>query len=53
VYLKKGLHTVKKEVVVGQANTNQIIIKSGLQEGDRVLLSLPKTLEDLPFENAS
>jgi multidrug efflux pump subunit AcrA (membrane-fusion protein) len=53
VYLKKGLHTVKKEVVVGQANSNQIIIKSGLQEGDRVLLSLPKTLEDLPFENAS
>jgi multidrug efflux pump subunit AcrA (membrane-fusion protein) len=50
VFLKQGLKTVKQVVKVGQANSNRIIIKNGLQEGDKVLLTIPSNADDIDFE---
>lgn len=50
VYLKQGLKTVRKEVLVGQANTNKIIVNNGLQEGEEVLLSIPSNPDDIEFQ---
>jgi HlyD family secretion protein len=51
-----GLKTEKREVEVGQFNDAFIAIKSGLKEGESVLLNppesaLPETLEEKPAEN--
>ncbi len=45
VYVKEGLATRKQEVVVGETNANEAVILAGLQENDRVYLSMP-TAED-------
>ena len=39
VYMKDGLSTIKQEVMIGAANDNEVVIKAGLQEGDKVFLS--------------
>jgi hypothetical protein len=50
VYTKSGLRTVKKEIVTGQTNSNKIVVKSGLNVGDQVLLNIPSNADNLPFE---
>ncbi|AFL84422.1 multidrug resistance efflux pump [Belliella baltica DSM 15883] len=47
VFLKNG---VKQEVLLGMANLNDIIIESGLNEGDRVFLSTPEFAKDAPVK---
>ncbi|GAB2627781.1 efflux RND transporter periplasmic adaptor subunit [Belliella aquatica] len=47
VFLKNG---VKQEVLLGTANLNDIIIESGLSEGDRVFLSTPEFAKDAPVK---
>ena len=47
VYLQDHSKVVKKEVVTGLRNENQIIIMEGLQEGDQVLLTIPENPEEL------
>jgi len=47
---KAGFKTQRQVVKVGKANENDIIIESGLQKGDKVLLAPPKNAEDLPLE---
>jgi len=47
VFLKNG---VKQEVLLGLANLNDIIIESGLSEGDRVFLSTPEFAKDAPVK---
>ena len=37
---------IKQEVLVGETNANEAVIKSGLQETDRVYLSVPIGVED-------
>lgn len=51
VYKKDGLKTIKQEVIVGETNSNDAVIVTGLAEGDRVFLSLPEgvNLEDEDF----
>lgn len=46
VYKKEGLNTVKQEVVVGETNSNEAVILSGLNPGDRIFLSVPTGLEE-------
>lgn len=41
VYKKDGINTLKQEVLVGETNANDAVIKLGLEEGDRVYLSVP------------
>ncbi|MCB0651129.1 MAG: HlyD family secretion protein [Saprospiraceae bacterium] len=49
VYLKQKGETVKKEVITGLSNDNQIIIEQGIEPGDQVFLSIPKNNTDLRF----
>jgi HlyD family secretion protein len=46
VYRRDG-RLVKQEVLVGQSNENEIIIKEGLKVEDEVLLSVPEKPENL------
>ena len=46
VLKKDGLNTIKQEIIIGQANANDVVITAGLKENDRVFLSIPKGLED-------
>lgn len=41
VFVKDGLATRKQEVIVGETNANEAVILAGLQENDRVFLSMP------------
>lgn len=49
VFLKNGLQIIKKEIIVGQPNSNKIIVKNGLEAGDQVLLNIPSKAENLDF----
>jgi HlyD family secretion protein len=46
VYKKSGLNVIKQEVMLGEANTDHVIILAGLEEGDRVYLSNVHGKED-------
>lgn len=46
VYVKRGLNIVKKEVMLGQANANEVIVDAGLNEEDQIYLSSPLGYED-------
>lgn len=46
VYIKDGIKTTKQEVIVGETNANEAVIIKGVQENDRVYLSIPPGLED-------
>ena len=47
VFLKDGGKIIKKQVIAGQSNENQIIIKEGLKENDEVLLSQPEKEDEM------
>jgi len=38
---------IKQIVVLGDANENEIIVEKGLEEGDRIYLSIPEGLEHM------
>ncbi len=42
VYQRAGFKLLKKQVEAGEANENEIIIKKGLQENEKILLSIPE-----------
>jgi HlyD family secretion protein len=42
VYKKQGISFVKQQVDLGTANSNEIIVKRGLEFGDKIYLSIPK-----------
>lgn len=46
VYKKDGINIVKQEVMVGQTNSNDVVILGGLAENDRVYLSIPSGTDD-------
>ncbi len=46
VYKRSGLNIVKQEVQIGETNTDEAIILKGLEEGDKVYLSVPKGQEN-------
>jgi hypothetical protein len=49
VFLKKDGKIVKKEVIAGETNDNEVIIEHGLAENEEVLLTLPDNPERLPL----
>ena len=49
VYKKDGINTIKQEVIIGETNANDALVKTGLREGDRIYLSVPKGLDDKDF----
>lgn len=49
VFMDQGMHTIKKEVLAGQSNENEIIIEKGISEGDEVYISIPENADDLPI----
>ena len=46
VIKKSGIGFVKQQVVLGKSNTNDIIINNGVEEGDRLYLSVPEGVEN-------
>lgn len=46
VFKKEGINTIKQEVMLGDANTDEVVILAGLNEGDRVFLSTVKGMEE-------
>ena len=46
VYKREGLNIVKQEVMLGETNANDAVILGGLEDGDRVYLSMPGGQED-------
>lgn len=46
VYKSEGLNIIKQEVIVGEANSNDVVIKGGLNVNDRLYLSNPAGQED-------
>jgi multidrug efflux pump subunit AcrA (membrane-fusion protein) len=49
VYLQKDGKTWIKKVTPGLENDQEVVIKSGLEPGDRILLAPPKDLENVPL----
>lgn len=47
VFTDRGMRTVKKEVMIGPSNENEVIVEKGLAEGDEVYLSIPDSPDDL------
>jgi multidrug efflux pump subunit AcrA (membrane-fusion protein) len=50
VFKREGLNIVKQEVVMGETNSNDAVIVSGLSTGDRVYVSLPSGQDDKDIE---
>ena len=46
VYQKSGINVIKKEVIIGETNSDEVIILEGLAFGDEVYLSKIKEAED-------
>ena len=46
VYQKNGINVIKKEVIIGETNSDEVIILDGLDFGDEVYLSKIKEAED-------
>lgn len=49
VYLRKGMDISRQQVKPGKSNANEIVILKGLEEGDKVYLSVPQKGSDRPL----
>jgi multidrug efflux pump subunit AcrA (membrane-fusion protein) len=49
VYAKEDSKVVKKRVVSGVENEEQVVIHSGLKEKDKIYTSAPENADDIPF----
>lgn len=49
VFVRKGIKKVKQEIQLGGTNNNEAVVKLGLEDGDRVYLSVPGGMEDEPI----
>ncbi len=45
VFRKEGMNTVKQEVMIGETNASDVVIRAGLAENDRIYLSVPAGME--------
>ena len=45
VFKKDGLDIIKQEVIVGETNVNDAIVKGGLEENEKIYVSMPIGLE--------
>ncbi|TRX56067.1 HlyD family efflux transporter periplasmic adaptor subunit [Fulvivirga sp. M361] len=48
VIKRDGLSYAKQEVILGQINTNEVVIEAGIEEGELLYLSVPDGIEDQP-----
>jgi hypothetical protein len=46
IYKKSGLETVRQEVVLGKANANEVIVKEGVESGEKIYLIAPENMND-------
>ncbi|WP_047150887.1 efflux RND transporter periplasmic adaptor subunit [Aneurinibacillus tyrosinisolvens] len=46
VFVAEGDHAVKREVVVGQQNGSQVLVKSGIKAGEKVVTTQAEMLSD-------
>ncbi|MCC6250909.1 MAG: efflux RND transporter periplasmic adaptor subunit [Bacteroidia bacterium] len=53
VYVKEGMSIAKREIIVGQTNENNAIVKEGLNKGEIIYLSLPKEAESMSVQRLS
>jgi len=53
VYQKNGGSLTRHQVIVGQSNDNEIIIRAGLQENDEIVLAPPENAEKIKLERLS
>lgn len=49
VFLEEEARVVKKVVDLGDENENYVLIRKGLEEGDRLLLTMPDNEEEIPL----
>jgi hypothetical protein len=49
VFVKKGIKKVKQEIQIGGTNNNEAVVKLGLEEGDKIYLSVPDNMEEEPI----
>jgi len=46
VFKEDGLKIIKQEVIIGETNANDAVVVSGLNENERVYLSMPPDMDD-------
>ena len=46
IFKKSGLETVKQEVVLGKANANEVIVKEGVDPGEKIYLIAPEDMDE-------
>jgi multidrug efflux pump subunit AcrA (membrane-fusion protein) len=44
VYKKSGLEIIKQEVILGKANTNEVVVYKGVDSGEKIYLIAPEDL---------
>jgi hypothetical protein len=44
---KEGINLIKQEVMVGETNSNDAVILKGVNENERIYLSLPPDMDDV------
>ena len=49
VFVRNGIKKVKQEIQLGGTNNNEAVVKLGLEDGDRVYLSVPGGMDDEPI----
>jgi len=49
VYKKEGLKVIKQEIIVGEANANDVVVRGGLTDQEQLYLSIPSGQEDEPI----
>ncbi|HTJ48336.1 MAG TPA: HlyD family efflux transporter periplasmic adaptor subunit [Cyclobacteriaceae bacterium] len=45
VYKKEGLKVIKQEIIVGEANANDVVVRGGLTDQEQLYLSIPSGQE--------
>ncbi len=50
VFVEKNGKVVRREVITGISNSDEIIIEHGLAEGEKIYLTIPPDALDAPFE---
>jgi len=50
VFLNNNFKTIKQQVIVGESNSNEIIIKAGIEENDKLYLTIPENPDEIPLK---
>jgi hypothetical protein len=53
VFKKDGGRTIKQQVIAGESNDNEIILKSGVKENDELLLLPPENADKMKLTELS